>query len=187
VAGFRFAGIKGNEPLEVGKRSAYVRPCRSISPSSCWYPETWRSMPYFPELEGLRGFRYQTFILGLTGKTDPRSTTFVQFVPICSACTPTMSNTCREYADPGPFHGWELCLPLPSLDRRSDCGLIARHHEANSSGCSPTTSAATTQPTTRKFHRASRRPPSVYKVGPWLHSSFRPSQQSRSPKIFLFR
>jgi len=180
------AGIKGQRAFGGGSRCLMSAPCRSI-PSSLLDPETWRSMPYVPEkLEGLKGGSGdQHFNLWFDRKL-PRSTTFCSVVPICSACTPTMSNTCRSTPIPDPFHAGNWCCALPEAlgSAAADADIIAGHHGRNSKRCSPTTSGGDEPAPPGQGSTWSRRRSRVYKIRSLAASSSGPPSKSPIANFF---
>ncbi|APD47649.1 15-cis-phytoene desaturase [Synechococcus sp. CS-602] len=179
VAGFRFAGIKGNEPLEV-EADAYVS-ALPVDPLKLLVPETWRSMPYFQKLEGLKGVPVINIHLWFDRKLTEIDHLLFSRSDLLSVYA-DMSNTCREYADPDRSMLELVFAPAEAWIGRSDADIIAATM-GELKRLFPNHFSGDDQPTLRKFHVV-KTPQSVYKSVPGCQQ-LRPSQQSPIANFFL--
>jgi len=163
VAGFRFAGIKGNEPLEV-EADAYVS-ALPVDPLKLLVTRNLRSMPYFQKLEGLKGVPVINIHLWFDRKLTEIDHLLFSRSDLLSVYA-DMSNTCREYADPDRSMLELVFAPAEAWIGRSD----AEHHR----GHHGRTQAAVPQPLQRRRPAHPAQVPRGQdaavgvQIGPWL-------------------
>jgi len=179
VAGFRFAGIKGNEPLEV-EAEAYVS-ALPVDPLKLLLPESWRSMPYFQKLEGLKGVPVINIHLWFDRKLTEIDHLLFSRSDLLSVYA-DMSNTCREYADPDRSMLELVFAPAEAWIGRSDADIVAATM-GELKRLFPDHFTGADQASLRKSYVV-KTPQSVYKSVPGCQQ-LRPSQQSPIANFFL--
>jgi 15-cis-phytoene desaturase len=179
VAGFRIAGIKGNEPREV-VADAYVS-AMPVDPLKLLLPDQWKSLPYFSKLDGLNGVPVINIHLWFDRKLTEIDHLLFSRSDLLSVYA-DMSNTCREYADPersmlelvfAPAHDWIgrpdeeiVAATMEELKR-----LFPQHFTGD-------------MPAQLRKSIVVKTPRSVYKTVPGCQQ-LRPDQTSPIPNFFL--
>ena len=96
VAGFRIGGVAGKEPYTL-TADAYVS-AMPVDPFKLLLPESWKQMPFFSKLDGLRGVPVINIHLWFDRKLTEIDHLLFSRSPLLSVYA-DMSNTCREYED----------------------------------------------------------------------------------------
>jgi 15-cis-phytoene desaturase len=121
VAGFRLAGLQGQEPRLL-RADAYVS-ALPVDPLKLLLPEPWKQLPFFEKLEGLRGVPVINIHLWFDRKLTAIDHLLFSRSDLLSVYA-DMSNTCREYADPDRSMLELVFAPAEAWIGRSDEAIV---------------------------------------------------------------